>query len=311
MTPFTERAQNMGLDDSMSYKGLYTYEDRYGKLAYRPLCAPATPVDDANGSHPTDAAPSTLLGIWTALPGSQNYNYISYVSQIYKFLGNATLADRLRNSLEEVGSPILRIATHLSSDLAKFREEVILQSSQSSPQAGDIRPVMIASNSYDGTRAATVGFGIAVDGGEIIGDTIFGFSMGEMRMVHIESSTTRLTSGINQYMQVFNENILEMINMSFNTQLTQEQMFGTLDIIEKYGKKRRARISEILADLQPAPREGETPPLPSAWNVFLAIARYCALEPNLNMKRMLENIAESVLVVPTRMFEVLEELQKD
>ena len=82
----------------------------------------------------------------------------------------------------------------MDADLSSIREEVILRSSQSSPQAGDIRPVMIASNSYNGQKAARVGFGIAVDGGEIIGDTIFGFSMGEMRMVHIESSTTRLTS---------------------------------------------------------------------------------------------------------------------
>lgn len=306
MIPFTERSQEMGLNDSLGYKGLYTYEDRYGKIAYRVLVG-ARGQEDPN-PHPTDGAETTLIGVWTSLPNQNDYNYVGYVSQIYKFLGNSVLIDRVQNSLREVGTPILRIATHLAGDLTAIREETILQSSQSSPQAGDIRPVMIASNSYNGTRAATVGFGIAVDGGELIGDTIFGFSMGEMRMVHIESSTTRLTSGINRYMEVFNEHILNMIDTSFNTQITEEQMFATLDIIEKYGKKRRNKISEILADLQPASREGQTPPLPSVWNVFLAIARYCALEPNLNMKRMLENIAESVLVVPTRMFEVLDQL---
>jgi hypothetical protein len=299
----------MGLDNSADYKGLYTYEDRYGKIAYRSLGAKATEYDDPTPQHPTDSAGTPLIGIWTALPTSDNYNYIGHVSQIYKFLGNAVLIDRVQNALQAVGTPILRIATHMAADLSSIREETILQSSQSSPQAGDIRPVMIASNSYNGHRAARVGFGIAVDGGEIIGDTIFGFSMGEMRMVHIESSTTRLTSGINRYMEVFSEHILDMIDMSFNTQITEESMFATLVIIEKFGKKRRNKISEILADLQPAAREGEDPPLPSVWNVFLAIARYCALEPNLNMKRMLENIAESVLVVPTRMFDVLAELQ--
>ena len=308
MTPFGERAEEMGLDYSTSYKDLYTYEDRYGKIAYRVLSGRLV-LEDAN-PHPTDGALTPLIGIWTALPGSDNFQYIGHVSQIYKFLGNAVLIDRLYNSLQSVGTPILRSATHLAGDLSAIREEVILQSSQSSPQAGDIRPVMIASNCYNGRKAATVGFGIAVSGGEIIGDTIFGFSMGEMRMVHIESSTTRLTSGINRYIEVFNEHIVEMIDMSFNTRITEEQMFATLNVIENYGKKRRNKITEILTELQPAAREGEDPPLPSVWNVFLAIARYCALEPNLNMKRMLENIAESVLVVPTRMFDVLAELQK-
>jgi hypothetical protein len=310
MTPFVERAQEMGLNDSASYKGLYTYEDRYGKIAYRVLMGKPREHADPIPQHPTDGAETPLIGIWTALPSSDNYQYIGHVSQIYKFLGNAVLIDRLYNSLQSVGTPVLRVSTHLAADLSALREEVVLQSSQSSPQAGDIRPVMIASNSYNGQRAATVGFGISVDGGEIIGDTIFGFSMGEMRMVHIASSTTRLTSGINRYMEVFNEHILNMIDMSFNTQITEEQMFATLDIIEKYGKRRRNKISEILTELQPAVRQGETPPLPSVWNVFLAISRYCALEPNLNMRRMLENIAESVLVVPTRMMEVLSQLQR-
>jgi hypothetical protein len=310
MTPFIERAQEMGLNNSLSYKGLYTYGDVYGKVAYRVLVGKDALSGDQN-PHPTDGNETPLIGIWTAPPASENYQYVGHVSQIYKFLGNAILVERLASSLRQVGTPVLRASTHLAADLTSLRHEVVLESSQSSPQAGDIRPVMIASNSYNGTKAATVGFGIAVDGGEIIGDTIFGFSMGEMRMVHIASSTTRLTSGINRYMEVFNQHILEMIDMSFRTQITEQQMFATLDIIEKYGKKRRNKISEILTELQPATREGQEPPLPSVWNVFLAIARYCALEPNLNMRRMLENIAESVLVVPTRMFNVLEELQKN
>jgi hypothetical protein len=311
MTPFEDRAEEMGLNDSMSYKGLYTYEDRYSKIAYRVLAAQSGVYEEpAENQHPTDGAESPIIGIWTAQPGRDEFIYAGKVSQLYKFVGNQVISDRIRESLSSVGSPMLRMVSYVSPDLTLFREEMILQSSQSSEQAGDIRPVMIASNSYNGTRAATVGFGIAVDGGEIIGNTIFGFSMGEMRMVHVESSTTRLTSGINRYMEVFNEHIINMIDRSFETQITEEQMFATLDIIEKYGKRRRNKISEILAELQPASQEGQEPPLPTVWNVFLAIARYCALEPNLNMKRMLENVAESVLVVPTRMYEVLEELQR-
>ena len=96
MTPFSERAQEMGLDDSLSYKGLFTYQDRYGKIAYRVLKADGGVYEEpSENQHPTDGAESPLIGIWTALPTSNNYNYIGHVSQIYKFLGNAVLIDRL------------------------------------------------------------------------------------------------------------------------------------------------------------------------------------------------------------------------
>ena len=314
MTPFNERAQTMGLDVSGSYKGLFSYEDRYSKVAYRTLAA-MDPLqfpdhqDEANERHPTDGQPCPMIGIWSAEPDSNEYAYVGYVSQMYKFIGNAPLIDGVRQSLTEVGSPILTINTFTGDYLTSIREEIILQSSLSSQQTGDIHPVMIVGNSYNGQRSASVGFGISVDGGEIIGNTVFGFSLGEMKMVHVESSNTRLTSGINQYLQVFSDHIVDMIDTTFQTQLTEEQMFATLEVLEKYGKRRVSKITEILTTLQPAPVEGQPPPLPSAWNIFLAITRYCALEPNLNIKRLLENIAESVLVVPTRMLDVLGKLE--
>jgi len=309
MTPFSERAQTMGLDVSCAHKGLFSYEDRYSKIAYRSLISAEVYSEDEYQRHPTDGLPSPIIGIWTAAPDNDEYVYAGYVSQMYKFVGNASLTDRVRESLLGIGSPVLTINTFTDAYLTSMREEIILQSSLSSQQIGDIHPVMIIGNSYNGERSASVGFGIAVDGGETIGNTVFCFSLGEMKMIHVESSNTTLTSGINQYLEVFNNNIVEMIDTTFQTQLTQEQMFATLDIIEKYGKRRVAKITDILTTLQPAPVEGQPPPLPSAWNVFLAITRYCALEPNLNIKRLLENIAESVLIVPTRMFEVLDKLQ--
>ena len=310
MTPFSDRAQAMGLDISGAHKGLYSYEDRYSKIAYRSLGSVEIYTEEENQRHPSDGLSTPMMGIWTSpVNDPPDYTYVGYVSQLYKFIGNAPLIDRVRGSLTEVGTPILNTNIMLLDDLTAIREEIVLQSSLSSQQAGDIHPVMIIGNSYNGQKSASVGFGIAVDGGEVIGNTIFGFSLGEMKMVHVESSNTRLTSGINLYLEVFNDSIIEMIDRTFQTQLTEEQMFGTLDVIEKYGKRRASKITDILTSLQPAPVEGQPPPLPSAWNVFLAITRYCALEPNLNMKRMLENIAESVLVVPTRMLEVLEQLQ--
>lgn len=300
----------MGLDVTLSFKGLYSYEDRYGTVVYRELSPKEGTVTPDGDPHPTDNIATPLIGIYTKGPDEEEYQYAGYVSDMYKFMGNDVLNQRVRDSIQAVGMPILEENPIIWNMNCRMRNEVILQSSQSTAQAGDVLPVMIVNNSYNGTRAATLAFGIAIDNvGRMIGRTVFGFTLGEMRQVHLESSTTQLTSAVGSYMQVFTENITDMITQSFNSQLSADEMLAVLDVVEGIGKSRREKIAEILEELNPQP-EGDGPPrLPSAWQVFLAIARYSSLEPNLNIKRLLENAAESVLVIPPRMFEVLERLQ--
>jgi len=300
----------MGLDVTRSYKGLYSYTDRYGEVVYRELQSNRNFSEVPELNHPTDGLDTPLIGIFTKGPEEQEYNYAGYVSDMYKFIGNDIVNQRIRDAIQSVGMPILEENTILWNTFCRMRNEIILQSSQSIAQAGDVLPVMIVNNSYNGTRAATLGFGIAIDNiGRQIGRTIFGFSLGEMRQVHIESSTTQLSAAVGSYMQVFTQDITDMITSSFNSTLNEDEMLSVLDIIEGIGKKRKEKIAAILDELNPPVQEGAVPPLPSAWQVFLAIARYSSLEPNLNSKRLLENAAESVLVIPTRMYDVLERLQ--
>jgi hypothetical protein len=296
----------MGLDVTRSYKGLYSYTDRYGEVVYRELQSNRNFSEVPELNHPTDGLDTPLIGIFTKGPEEQEYNYAGYVSDMYKFIGNDIVNQRIRDAIQSVGMPILEENTILWNTFCRMRNEIILQSSQSIAQAGDVLPVMIVNNSYNGTRAATLGFGIAIDNIR----TIFGFSLGEMRQVHIESSTTQLSTAVGSYMQVFTQDITDMITSSFNSTLNEDEMLSVLDIIEGIGKKRKEKIAAILDELNPPVQEGATPPLPSAWQVFLAIARYSSLEPNLNSKRLLENAAESVLVIPTRMYDVLERLQQ-
>jgi len=305
MTPFNERAAVMGLDSSLAYKGMFSYSDRYGEVVYRQLSTQFVDIQDPNG-HPTDGLPISKYGIYTKGPDWQDYLYAGNVSDMYKFIGNDVLNQRIRDAITSIGMPIMTENAVPSLLLTKLRNEIIIQSSQQAPDVGDILPVMIVNNSYDGTRAASVAFGIATS---YRGDrVIFGFSLGEMRQVHIESSTTSMSSAIASYMQVFSDNILDMITGSFNSTLTEDEMMATLDVIEGMGKKRREGVSNLLQEMMPAPIEGQPPPLPTAWLVFLAIVRYSSFEPNLNMKRLMENAAESVLVIPARMYEVLERL---
>lgn len=306
MTPFSERAEQMGLDVTLAERGLFTYSDRYGDLAYRQLVTMHRWESDDTPQHPTDAYQVPKLAIFAKGPGEEEYQHAGYVSELYKFIGNDVLNQRIREAISSVGMPILTENAIPNFQHTKLRNEIIIQSSQEVSNVGDILPVMIVNNSYDGTKAATVAFGIATNYSN--DRIIFGFSLGEMRQVHIESSTTSMSSVITSYMEVFSESIADMITQSFNSRLTEDEMLATLDVIEGMGKKRREEVSRLLQEMMPDVVEGQPIPLPTAWQVFLAIVRYSSFEPNLNIKRLMENAAEAVLVIPPRMYEVLEQL---
>jgi hypothetical protein len=223
---------------------------------------------------------------------------------MYKFVGNGALMDRIRTSISEVGLPIVREAAMFDSNYTRMRNEIVIQSSHSIPDVSDVFPIMIVNNSYNGTRAASLAFGIGTDYNqrEVI---TFAFTLGEIRQVHIETSTTSLSSAVNTYMQVFNENIIEMVSGSFQKQVSEDDMMALLEVIESFGKRRKEQITDMLNDMAEQGRS------PTAWQVFLAIVRYTSFEQNLNVKRMLENIAESVLVIPTRMHQVLSQLSSN
>jgi hypothetical protein len=72
-----------------------------------------------------------------------------------------------------------------------------------------------------------------------------------------------------------------------------------LDLVENVGKKRREEVSTFLSDLT---KNGQSI---SAWHMFLAIAKFSSVEENLNVKTLMENICERVLVLPVKMMEAL------
>lgn len=301
MIPFRERAEQMGLIADED-RGLYTYSDKHGHIIYRSVIT----IDNwGSKGHPTDGFLLPHLALFTAAPDAdiqelESFQYCGKVSQIYKFVGNEILNDRIKESISSVGMPIIRENTILSYDRCTMRNEILIQNGQNIAQVGDVLPVMIVNNSYDGTRAASIAFAISMDytGRNIV----FAFKLGELRMVHVESSRTTMTSAVGAYMGAFTENIVDLITENFNNEVTEDQMLGLLDVVENIGKKRRDQISELIDEMQ---EEGKPA---TSWQIFLAIVRYSSLEPNLNVRKLLESAAESVLVIPARMYNVLSRL---
>ena len=292
MEPFGNRAEEMGLDISQAAKGMYAYRDRFSEVIYRQLF---TQSGEADSEHPTDNLNIPYLGVFIKDPDAEEYSYAGYVSNMYKFVGNENITRPILDSITGTGNPLMKETSFFSHNKAQLRDEMIISSSVQSAIVGDIMPVMIVENSYNGTKAATVSFGLATL--QNVSYVTFAFNLGHMRMVHIESSETSMSTAVSEYVQTFRQNITGLISESMSKSLNEEEMFATLDLIEGLGKRRREIIS---ADL---------PETVTAWGMFMAIVRYSSFEQNLNVKSILENIAESVLVIPTRMYDVLETLQ--
>ena len=296
MEPFANRAEAMGLDISNAHKGMYAYRDRFSEVIYRQLitCSEGAGAE-ADLIHPTDNLPSPYLAVYIKGLEEEDYEYAGYVSNMYKFVGNESITHPILRSITSTGNPLMKETFFFSDNRAQMRDEMIISSTVKSAIIGDIMPVMIINNSYNGTKAATVSFGLATL--QNVNYVTFAFNLGQIRMVHIESSETSMTTAVSDYVDSFNLNITDLISESMSKRLNEEEMFATLDLIEGLGKRRREIIS------------GDLPETVTAWGMFMAIVRYSSLEENLNVKSMLENIAESVLVIPTRMYEVLERLQ--
>jgi len=305
MIKFEDRAAEMGLVCNEE-KGIYSYVDTHGRVIYRTNQTKFIPsIEDPPGE--TDGFKIPYLSLFTKRNGDDaHWHYCGIVSKIYKFVGNEVLNEQVRQSILGIGLPIIRENTIISYDLTRMRNEIVIQNGANSLQHGDILPVMIVNNSYNGSKSQSIQFGLSMNyNNEVLS---FGFKLGEMKQIHIDGASTTLSSDVGEYMEVFTESILDMINASFNHTLTEEQLFMTLDVVGEIGKKRREEVSKLLTELAPEVPDGQTPPLPTAWQVFLAVTRYSSFEPNLNAKSLLENAAESVLVIPVRMMDVLEKI---
>ena len=71
----------MGLDATLSYKGLYHYADRYGEIVYREL--KGSQYNQApHAGHSTDFMETPLIGIFARGPDQEEFVYAGYVSTL-------------------------------------------------------------------------------------------------------------------------------------------------------------------------------------------------------------------------------------
>lgn len=280
---FEERALKAGL--TIDRPGCFTYSDKFSCIRYKQL-------QTIDGEH------IPYLAIFTKGPDDSEdlYGYRSYVSDAYQFIGNEAVNGKIRDSIAEIGTPIFNEHTFMHYPFTEMYNEILVQNAANVSKVGDVYPQLVVRNSYNGVRAASVVFGINVRGNQSFG---FGFrQFGLIRQVHLDKSKSVLSAAVGDYINVFSQSIVSLIEDNFNNELTEDDIMKTLDLVEKIGKKRRIEVSTTLEEVT---KDAKV----TSWDLFHVICRYSSIENNLNVKVLLENVAESVLVVPMKMMTVL------
>lgn len=298
---FADRAEAMGL--TVMEGGVYHFSDQFSEVAYANL---RTGV----GSGIVDDVQVPQLAIFTKAPGTeQDWKQQQFISDSYKFLGNQTLIDQILGSIEAVGSPVFRQRNFMAPNFAEMRHEIIIQNENTIQEVGTVYPMMLITNSYNGTAAASITFGmyIATSEDENDAQAFCTERLGKFKQIHLEGSTTDVSASIGEFVTVFNENIGDVVQGSFEHHITEDDMLKVLDVIQaKGGKKRRELIAAEIAPEEGA--EGIETWSMNAWSLFHALTKFSSVETNLNAKRIIENAVESVLVIPEQMFNALRQI---
>jgi len=294
---FGERAAAMGLTDQGG--GCYYYGDRHAEVIYRELTT-------KNGSGMMDDTEVPYLALFTKEAGVNpelEWAYCGVLSDAYKFEGNETINETIRGAISTIGHPIFREETFITPCRTQMHNVMIISHPSNHDLVGDVYPQITVTNSYNGTKAKGVAFGIHMSDGGIN----FGFKtkLSEMRQIHHEGHGTTMGTPIGGYVEAFTQDIREMIETNFAAPVEESDMLKTLDLVEKIGKRRRIEISEKL---QQWADEAENPL--NNWQLFLALTMYSTVESNLNAKRLLEDVAERVLIVPERMINTVRALRE-
>lgn len=291
--------EQMGLNQDQERPDVLFYSDRYGDVQYRQLRTFKTP--DGVDPISTDDVELDHYGVFSKIPQADEYSFCGIVSRIYRFEGHEKLNTLVRNSISNAGQAIVSEASFFPESVVVMRTEFVVRSELTTPEAGDIYPTIFAFNTYNGTGAQGVSYGISIFENENYKS--FSFNLGSIKSIHTFGAKTRIQSTTSSYIEVFNQNISSVISESFRTPLTESMTLKTLDFIETIGKKKRIEVSNFLDEIMKRNSTGDR--TATAWEMFLAILKCIHATGNINVKRLLESAAERVLVMPDRMAEAL------
>jgi len=250
---FKDRHLEMGLVEVL--EGTYQYSDKYSQVQYKEL--------ETKEDHLSIPA----LGVFTAKPESEIVNSVTtwrfcgIVSDDYKFTGNEKEINLLRNS---IGDALFKESSFVNLPArTQIRCELVISNNNSIRNVGDIYPQVVLENNYNGKKKIKISFGLMIeDGSRSILSFSFKNKLITLSQIHINSSKTR-SSEVGSYVQIFNQNVSQLISENYNKRLTEVDIFNTLDLIERIGKRKRESVSAILTEMK---SENKNPV--TSWELF-------------------------------------------
>jgi len=294
-TNFAANYAVMGLTDLGDET--YFYTDQYSEVKYSRLIT-------KNKNHD-----SSVFAIMTRNPSVpvdetdplEGFRFNGYVTGSYQFVGNGSLVSSVRDSVVGANQNVFREYPILGAGLTTFMTEMVIENPNTVDEIGIIKPQINISNSYNGTAKAKVSFGFSIYDPEAI-DNRAGFSfynkLVRMDQIHIQNSNAMMSGPIGDFVTMFSDNIVNLVTSNFQNALNDDDTGEVITLIEKagLGKQRTTELKEHITAL-----DGVT-----SWNIFHILTRYSTLEKNFNAKKILQNVAESVLVVPAEIMGVVE-----
>ena len=291
---FLDKFQEMGL--TQTQPNSFTYKDQYSGVRYERIKACDTGIE------------IPALSIWTSGPGEQAaFSFTGIVSMFYNFIGNEKANNIVRQSIGELKTPIFREYTSFNSPrYTTMHNDILIQNQNNISEVGDVYPHVTIRNSYDGKSGIEIAFGLTVlqTNSNLRNSISFRHIMSSFKQIHSQHAKTKLTSAVGGFVNVVSSNILDFVRQNFETQITEEALLSTLDMVEQIGERRRKNISDVITEIT----KGK--PFISAWDLFLAITRFSTVEKNLNAKILLEDIVEKTLVVPVQMMEMMKKINQ-
>lgn len=229
-----------------------------------------------------------------------SFKFIGVVSDEYKFEGNDIIINSVKETIAGANVAIFHEFIYTPINFSSMRNEIILTNSNNINTIGDVYPQICILNTYNGSGSKEIRFGFSIYNGESrYSSMTFKTKIGSLKQNHIRGART-YASSISSFVESFNNNIVEMFEQNYNNRLTEEDVLKTLDLIEKIGKKKREAISSFIQEISESTNGYIT-----SWNIFLAITKFSVEERNINIKSLLENVAERVLILPSEMISAL------
>lgn len=301
MGDFFSEAEAKGLKQAPN--GTYIYGDQYSTVAYR-----RTYTQDGTELPYLAVFTGPSLGDTNKVAGPIDFlpalDHVNIVSHIYSFEGNDIFNETVRSAVRESKNPIIQEFTYISGSRSVMRNEIVISNGAKIQEVGDILPIIVVGNSYDGSKAKTMSFGLTM--GDNNNRKSFCFSskvLGSMRQVHKTFAQSTMSSTIGRYVSKFPQTITQLLAANFSNPISDEDIMNSLELVERMsGKKRRDMISAYLVDLA---KENEKKLPITSWQMFLTICKFSTEERNINAKKIMEDIAESCLVLPTDMIKAL------